>query len=365
MRQRLLSRLPVLYVFLLILSSCSKTDKTEYTHVIPAGATEVASIDMQPLVEKAGLNASDNQEERQKLFGLLLDGAHPNLFKQLENMLQHPEETGIDWSAPVYVFKAPSLHGTAATFKVNDLKKWESLLHTLTAEQLCTAPIKTDGYYISDIKEAGIRLAFNDGTLLAIHGRSIAQLKKLTPAITTLMTQSADKSIHANPFFASMMQQKGDIRLLATPDTLPFDLRGVLNWPQGTQLHGYVLFEKGRIYAGLQRADFDGETGESNQPFHPQNTRELQLAMAQMMKGVPFNIELTSEELLTVTNLRALMAFASDEPEVQTLYGLINKIDRLNVRGNSNRTTFTVILQDKNSNALQQLTEFAKQFIGL
>lgn len=40
-----------------------------------------------------------------------------------------------------------------------------------------------------------------------------------------------------------MLQQKGDIRLLATPDALPMDVRGVLNWPHGTQLLGYVLFE--------------------------------------------------------------------------------------------------------------------------
>ena len=50
-----------------------------------------------------------------------------------------------------------------------------------------------------------------------------------------------------------MMQQKGDIRLLATPDALPMDVRGVLTWPHGTQLLGYVLFENGRIYATLER----------------------------------------------------------------------------------------------------------------
>lgn len=365
MKKNLLFRLlPVWTLILLLGGSCSKAEKTEYTHVIPANATEVAAIDMKAIVEKARLNTPDSREMRQKVSGLLLNGSTPALFKQLDNMMEHPEETGIDWDSPVYAFKAPSLHSMAATFKVSNLKKLETLLKTLAEEKFCTAPVKADGYYISNMAEAGIQLAFNDGTLLVVYGGSATQLKKLSAAVTALIKQPADKSIHANPFYEPMMKQKGDIRLLATPDILPFNVRGVLNWPQGTQLYGYVLFENGRIYACLQRADFNGETKESNQPFHPQSTKDLQLAMAQMMHGVPFNIELTSEELLTVTNLRALMAFGADEPEVQTLYQLITRIDVLNVRGDSNRTTFTVILQDKKQNSLKQLADFARQFIG-
>ena len=66
-----------------------------------------------------------------------------------------------------------------------------------------------------------------------------------------------------------MLQQKGDIRLLATPDALPMDVRGVTELAACTQLLGYVLFENGRIYATLQSADFKGDTKEDNQPFHP------------------------------------------------------------------------------------------------
>jgi len=365
MKKHLLFRLFLLWTAILVISACSKVEKTEYTHVIPVNATEVAAIDMKAIIEKAGLNSTDNREMWQKFFNLLLDNSNSPLFKQLESIAEHPEEMGIDWNAPIYAFKASSLHSMAATIKVNDLKKLETLVKTLAEKRFCSPLAKTDGYYTSNIGEAGIQLAFNDGTLLVVYGGSATQLKKLSAAVTALMKQSANKSIHANPFFGPMMKQKGDIRLLATPDTLPFGIRGVLNWPQGTQLSGYFLFENGRIYACLQRADFDGETRESNQPFHPQNTKELQLAMAQMMQGVPFNIELTKEELLTVTNLRALMAFAADEPEVQTLYQLINKIDVLNARGDNNRTTFTVVLQDKKDNSLKQLADFAKQFIGL
>ena len=66
--------LPFLFI-VLCLSSCSKTEKkTEYTHAIPANATEVAALDLTSIVDKAGLNNSDTQATLQKLLGLLLEG---------------------------------------------------------------------------------------------------------------------------------------------------------------------------------------------------------------------------------------------------------------------------------------------------
>ena len=355
--------LPVLLT-VLCLSSCSETgQKTEYTHVIPA--TEVAALDLKSIVDKAGLNTSDSRATLQKFLGLLLEGGSANLKQEAETLLKDPAESGIDWNAPLYVFEAPTLHNTAITLKIADLKKFEAMLRLLAQEQLCTAPVEAGGYRSVEIKDAGVLLAYNDGTLLGVYGGSTEQLQKLQPAITALMQQPADKSIRTGKYFTPMMQQKGDIRLLATPDALPMDVRGVLTWPHGTQLLGYVLFENGRIYATLQNADFKGNTKESNQPFHPQNSRELQQAMLNMMHGRAFNISLTSNELLTLSNLRVLMEYAPNEPEVNILYQLIMKIEELNLRGDKNRTNFTVVLNEKNENALKQLTDFAKLFIGM
>ena len=296
---------------------------------------------------------------------LIVDLNRPLREKKKKTLLKDPAESGIDWNAPLYVFEAPTLHNTAITLKIADLEKFEAMLRLLAQEQLCTAPVEAGGYWSVEIKDAGVLLAYNDGTLLGVYGGSTEQLKKLQPAITALMQQPADKSIRTGKYFAPMMQQKGDIRLLATPDALPMDVRGVLTWPHGTQLLGYVLFENGRIYATLQNADFKGNTKESNQPFHPQNSRELQQAMLNMMHGRAFNISLTSNELLTLSNLRVLMEYAPDEPEVSILYQLIMKIEELNLRGDKNRTNFTVVLNEKNENALKQLTDFAKLFIGM
>lgn len=66
-----------------------------------------------------------------------------------------------------------------------------------------------------------------------------------------------------------------------------------------------------------------------------------------MMHGRPFNISLTSDELLTLSNLRVLMEYASDEPEIKNLYQMIMKIEELNLRGDKNRTNFTIVLNEK------------------
>lgn len=108
--------------------------KTEYTHVIPANATEVAALDLKSIVDKAGLNTSDSRATLQKFLGLLLEGGSANLKQEAETLLKDPAESGIDWNAPLYVFEAPTLHNTAITLKIADLKKFEAMLRLLAQE---------------------------------------------------------------------------------------------------------------------------------------------------------------------------------------------------------------------------------------
>lgn len=75
----------------------------------------------------------------QKFLGLLLEGGSANLKQEAETLLKDPAESGIDWNAPLYVFEAPTLHNTAITLKIADLKKFEAMLRLLVQEQLCTA----------------------------------------------------------------------------------------------------------------------------------------------------------------------------------------------------------------------------------
>ena len=58
MAKKTISRLSVLAVLIVFLAACSKT--SEYTNVIPADASVVASINLKSLASKAGLDDKEN-----------------------------------------------------------------------------------------------------------------------------------------------------------------------------------------------------------------------------------------------------------------------------------------------------------------
>ena len=134
---------------------------------------------------------------------------------------------------------------------------------------------KVQGYHSVEIKDAGVLIAYNDGTLLGVYGGSSEQLQNCNRLSLPSCNSPPTKASMQTNISLQCYSKKGDIRLLATPDALPMDVRGVLNWPHGTQLLGYVLFENGRIYATLQSADFKGDTKEDNQPLPSQKLTRI------------------------------------------------------------------------------------------
>ena len=70
MVKRMISRLSVLAVLIVFMAACSK--KAEYIHVIPADASAVASINLNSLADKAGLNDKQNEGINRGLMSKLL-----------------------------------------------------------------------------------------------------------------------------------------------------------------------------------------------------------------------------------------------------------------------------------------------------
>ena len=66
MAKKTISRLSVLAVLIVFLAACSKT--SEYTNVIPADASVVASINLKSLASKAGLDDKENEAAKQKIW---------------------------------------------------------------------------------------------------------------------------------------------------------------------------------------------------------------------------------------------------------------------------------------------------------
>ena len=72
MAKKTISRLSVLAVLIVFLAACSKT--SEYTNVIPADASVVASINLKSLASKAGLDDKENEAAKQKVLEALKSG---------------------------------------------------------------------------------------------------------------------------------------------------------------------------------------------------------------------------------------------------------------------------------------------------
>ena len=86
MVKRMISRLSVLAVLIVFMAACSK--KAEYIHVIPADASAVASINLNSLADKAGLNDKQNEGMKQKMMEALKSGMNAAAFQQLEKIMK-------------------------------------------------------------------------------------------------------------------------------------------------------------------------------------------------------------------------------------------------------------------------------------
>lgn len=346
------SIITTLTLFILLTSCHKEVAKSIYTDVIPANAEEVLIFDMKALTQKAGLG---NQSG---LINLLMKQSNLNLGEQIGQIASNWVESGIDLNLPIYLFKAPSLHTQAIALKVNDFTKLDLLLKLAAQAGLCSMPTQSSNHFRTTLKEIPLLLAYNEGTLLAVYHEELSELQKLSPAIDGLMQQTTAQSLTNSDVFKQVSNLKGDIRLITIPDALPIEIRGTFSLQQGTQLVGAAFFEQGQLQALLKRSDFNGEVYISPTPTRPQTSAQLQSAIYGIMRGRPFHLELTQNELMTVSNLHILMEFSPNDPEVQRQWQLISKVDKLTLQGDNNLLVLTVDLIDKHRNVLQAIAEW-------
>ena len=144
MAKKMISRLSVLAVLIVFLAACSK--QTEYTNVIPADATAVASIDLKSLANKAGMNDKENEAAKQKLLEAMKSGMNAATFQQLEKVINNPGASGLDPEAPIYIFSSPQISGGAFVAKVSNEDDLHASLDVMAKEQICQPVSEADGY---------------------------------------------------------------------------------------------------------------------------------------------------------------------------------------------------------------------------
>ena len=187
MAKKTISRLSVLAVLIVFLAACSKT--SEYTNVIPADASVVASINLKSLASKAGLDDKENEAAKQKVLEALKSGMNAATFQQLEKVMKNPGESGIDVESPFYVFSSSSFPYPTVVGKVNNEDKLHASLDVMAKEQICQPVGEADGYSFTTMN-SGL-LAFNSSTILVVNVNGTTQTDKAKEAITNLLKQTA------------------------------------------------------------------------------------------------------------------------------------------------------------------------------
>lgn len=250
MAKKTISRLSVLAVLIVFLAACSKT--SEYTHVIPADASVVASINLKSLASKAGLDDKENEAAKQKVLEALKSGMNAATFQQLEKVMKNPGESGIDVASPFYVFSSSSFPYPTVVGKVSNEDNFHASLDVMAKEQICQPISEADGYSFTTM--TGSLLAFNSSTVLVVNVSGTTQTEKAKEAITNLLKQTADNSIVKSGAFQKMEKQKSDINFLASMEAIPATYRNQISMGLPTEvkteditLVGGLNFEKGKI----------------------------------------------------------------------------------------------------------------------
>lgn len=251
MKRNLFLQLSVLVVLIACLSACSK--KTEYSNVIPLNTSELASINIKSLIEKAGINDKENKESLKKLTDAMKSGMNAATYQQLEALMKDPSKSGIDFSKPIYIFSAPTFNYITIVAKILNQDNLKKVIEVAQKEQLISPIAEGEGFSFANLNNE-VLLAFNSNTFLAVNYGSSSELEKAKEGITVLMKQTEDNSINKSPAFKKMQKMDGDINMFISPSSLLGTYAKQLNYGlaqdidlKDLTLLGGLVFEKGKI----------------------------------------------------------------------------------------------------------------------
>lgn len=374
MAKKMISRLSVLTVLIVFLTACSKT--SEYTNVIPADASVVASINLKSLASKAGLNDKENETAKQKVLEALKSGMNAATFQQLEKVMKNPSESGIDIESPFYVFSSSSFPYPTVVGKVSNEDNLHASLDMMAKEQICQPISEADGYSFTTM--TGSLLAFNSSTVLVVNVSGTTQTEKAKEAITNLLKQTADNSIVKSGAFQKMEKQKSDINFLASMEAIPATYRNQISMGLPTEvkteditLVGGLNFEKGKI--ALKTENYT--ENEAVKALIKKQMESFGKANNTFVKYFPsstlmfFNVGVKGEGLYNLLSenkeFRNTISIAKAD-EVKELFSSFNgdiSAGLINVTRNI-APTFMLYADVKNGNALEALYK-NKQSLGL
>ena len=355
MAKKTISRLSVLAVLIVFLAACSKT--SEYTNVIPADASVVASINLKSLASKAGLDDKENEAAKQKVLEALKSGMNAATFQQLEKVMKNPGESGINVESPFYVFSSSSFPYPTVVGKVNNEDKLHASLDVMAKEQICQPVGEADGYSFTTIN-SGL-LVFNSSTILVVNVSGTTQTDKAKESITNLLKQTASNSIVKSGAFQKMEKQKNDINFFASMTAEDITLIGGLNFEKGKIALKTENYTENEAVKTLLKKQMES-VGKANNTFvkyFPAST--LMFFNVGVKGGELYNLLSENKEFRNTVSI-------AKADEVKELFSSFNgdiSAGLINVTMSS-APTFMMYADVKNGNALEMIYK-NKESLGL
>lgn len=208
MIRKLWSKLAILVVAISIFSACKDQKQTDYTNMIPADAKWVTSINVKSLYNKTGATA----EDKAKIANALKSEVSSEMYNLLEQFIDDPSASGIDISAPLYIFleEIDGSSASGAVMKIANADKLYKVCQTLQEEGIFSEIRKEGNLYIVD------EICMFDEFKLIVGNIQINDEDKLKK----LFNQTAEESIASTANFALFKEKAKDISFLINAEEL-------------------------------------------------------------------------------------------------------------------------------------------------
>lgn len=207
-----------LCVMLLVGTAC---DDSEYVNLIPADATFVASVDMRRMAEKGELKDSRITSLINGYMGLVVSGGDR---QKMTEIMEDPGKTGLDFTAPVYLFKTRS-ECIGITMKVNNEGRFEDFIKLLSGQGLCGNPVERDGLKWNSLLE-DIDFAYNENSVLFLvsldnEGGAMSKVE-----INALYALDKDRAFVGTEHYSRMSDQGKDVVVYSNMSAMSSDVAG-------------------------------------------------------------------------------------------------------------------------------------------
>lgn len=256
----------LIIVISMFVASCSSND---YVNVISDDADVVVSIDIQSLCDKAELNKNRVKDLMGDSYSEVTEDMSNAELDIFEALLDNPSESGIDFTAPIYVANQVRYPQTIVTMKMSSASDFEKLYNT--SDDVNKPEIDKGELFNTIVIDSSLdfdqRIIFNDDLLIYLIGdpkNESDDSNAINGMIEDLLNQESSDSIVSTDIFNQMDGQPGDIKYLclsgsdstadiigqivnSVPYSMRKNLRAALKVCEEISMIGYLDFKDGEV----------------------------------------------------------------------------------------------------------------------